>query len=162
RCTFGRLPSPYGPRMNILFLDQFSDLGGAQRCLLDLLPAVRERGWRPHVAAPGYGDLRARSVALGAEFYSIRCGPYESGRKSPGDLGRVATELPLLARAIARLVRDTRADIVYVNGPRLLPAASLSAPPMVFHCHSYLKQPYAAALAGISLANAHIIGSCNF
>ena len=32
--------------MTIFFLDQFSDLGGAQQCLLDLLPAVETRGWR--------------------------------------------------------------------------------------------------------------------
>jgi glycosyltransferase involved in cell wall biosynthesis len=32
----------------------------------------------------------------------------------------------------------------------------------VFHCHSYLKQRYAAVLAGISLANAQVIGSCSF
>ena len=89
--------------MNILFLDQFSDLGGAQRCLLDLLPAVRERGWRAHVAAPGDGELRGRAVALGAEFHPIRCGPYESGNKSMGDFARFAAELPRLAREIARL-----------------------------------------------------------
>jgi glycosyltransferase involved in cell wall biosynthesis len=148
--------------MNILFLDQFSDLGGAQRCLLDLLPAVRERGWRAHVAAPGDGDLRSRAVALGAEFHSIRCGPYESGYKSPGDLARFATELPRLAREIDGLARQTGAGIVYVNGPRLLPAASFCSLPLVFHCHSYLGKGYAAAMAGISLSDARVIGSCHF
>ena len=148
--------------MNILFLDQFSDPGGAQRCLLDLLPAVRERGWRAHVAAPGNGDLRARAISLGAEFHSIRCGPYESGYKSMGDLARFAMELPGLAREIARLARVTEAGIVYVNGPRLLPAAGFCSRPIVFHCHSYLGKRYAAALAGISLARAQVIGSCNF
>src|SRR2546422_208020 len=122
--------------MNILFLDQFSDLGGAQRCLLDLLPAVAERGWRAHVAAPGDGDLRARAVVLGAEFHSINCGPYASGRKSVSDLARFAAELPRLAREIARLSADTEATMVYVNGPRLLPAASFVSRPLVFHCHS--------------------------
>jgi len=35
---------------------------------------------------------------------------------------------------------------------------------LVFHCHSYLRQPYAAALAGISLAasRATVIASCRF
>jgi glycosyltransferase involved in cell wall biosynthesis len=148
--------------MNILFLDQFSDLGGAQRCLLDLLPAVRERGWQAHVAAPGDGDLRSRAIALGAEYHSIRCGPYESGHKPARDVVRFAIELPKLAREITRLARETKADILYVNGPRLLPAASLSPGPMVFHCHSYLGKRYAAALAGISLLRAQVIGSCRF
>ena len=49
-----------------------------------------------------------------------------------------------------------------MNGPRLLPAASFSPRPMVFHCHSYLGKRYAAALAGISLASAQVIGSCHF
>ena len=148
--------------MNILFLDQFSDLGGAQRCLLDLLPAMREQGLQAHVAAPGDGELRGRAVALGAEFHAMRCGPYESGQKSIGDVARFAAELPRLALEIARLARRTRADIIYVNGPRLLPAASFSSRPMVFHCHSYLGKGYAAALAGISLGSAQVIGSCNF
>jgi glycosyltransferase involved in cell wall biosynthesis len=148
--------------MNILFLDQFSDLGGAQRCLLDLLPAVRAHGWQAHVAAPGDGELRGRAVALGAKFHAIRCGPYESGQKSIGDVARFAAELPRLALEIARLARETRADIIYVNGPRLLAAAGFSSRPMVFHCHSYLGKGYAAALAGISLGSAQIIGSCNF
>ena len=68
--------------MNILFLDQFSDLGGAQRCLLDLLPAVRDHGWSAHVAAPGNGALRKQALALGASYEEISSGPYESGRKS--------------------------------------------------------------------------------
>jgi glycosyltransferase involved in cell wall biosynthesis len=148
--------------MNILFLDQFSDLGGAQRCLLDLLPAVRERGWRAHVAAPGDGCLRPRAVALGAEFHAIECGPYESGRKSARDLVWFASELPGLARKIRLLVRETEAEIVYVNGPRLLPAASFSRAPLVFHCHSCLGKGYAAALAGASLSGATVIGSCRF
>src|SRR5262249_55142065 len=148
--------------MNILFLDQFSDLGGAQRCLLDLLPAVRERGWRAHIAAPGEGRLVALATDLGAEFHPIRCGPYESGRKSAADIVRVVREMPALAREIKRLAGESRADILYVNGPRLLPAASITRLPMVFHCHSYLGKRYAAALAGMASSNARVIGSCRF
>jgi hypothetical protein len=36
--------------MNILFLDQFSTVGGGQRSLLELLPMVAQRGWKGHVA----------------------------------------------------------------------------------------------------------------
>jgi glycosyltransferase involved in cell wall biosynthesis len=153
--------------MNILFLDQFSDLGGAQRCLLELLPAVRDCGWQAHVAAPGNGALRDQAIALGASYRSIGSGPYQSGGKSISDLFRFARELPRLAGEIAGLAADCHAGIVYVNGPRLLPAASLGLPagvPLVFHCHSHLHQRYAAALAGLSLASARatVIASCRF
>src|SRR5205814_1626691 len=71
---------------------------------------------------------------------------------------RFAWELPGLARQIRKL----SADIVYVNGPRLLPAAGFARAPLVFHCHSYLGKGYAAALAGASLSRATVIGSCGF
>jgi glycosyltransferase involved in cell wall biosynthesis len=153
--------------MNILFLDQFSDLGGAQRCLIELLPAIRDRGWQAHLAAPGNGGLRDRSLALGATYCQIASGPYQSGGKSISDLFRFVPELPKLAREIANIAADCRARIVYVNGPRLLPAATFGLPdgiPLIFHCHSYLRHHYAAALAGISLdsAEATVIASCQF
>jgi glycosyltransferase involved in cell wall biosynthesis len=153
--------------MNILFLDQFSDLGGAQRCLIELLPAVRDRGWQAHVAAPGDGPLRDRALTLGASYRQIASGPYQSGGKSLSDFFHFVRELPKLANEIATLAADSHAEIVYVNGPRLLPAARFGLPngiPIVFHCHSYLRQRYAAALAGISLASAtaKVIASCRF
>ena len=37
--------------MKILFVEQFSEMGGGQRNLLDLLPAVHQRGWEAVVAA---------------------------------------------------------------------------------------------------------------
>ena len=52
-----------------------------------------------------------------------------------------------------------------MNGPRLLPAAALAARvPLIFHSHSYLRHSYAAALAGISLANseASLIANCRY
>jgi len=113
--------------MNILFLDQFSDLGGAQRCLVDLAPALLDRGWPVHVAAPGSGALRNRIEALGGSYYQIHARPYQSGGKSIRDLLRFPIELPALAREIAGLAEKCRADVLYVNGPRLLPAAALAA-----------------------------------
>jgi len=146
--------------MNILFLDQFSDLGGAQRCLIDLLPAVRARGWRIHVAAPGAGPLKDYVE----DYHEIGSGPYESGAKTARDLFHFAQELPKLAREISDLAKQCSAGIVYVNGPRLLPAAAMARFPLVFHCHSHARHRYAAALAGVSLAtaNATVIASCHF
>ena len=151
--------------MNILFLDQFSDLGGAQRCLLELLPAIRDRGWQAHVAAPGDGALRDHALAGGASYRQIGCGPYQSGGKSISDLFHFVRELPRLAREIADLAADCGARIAYVNGPRLLPAASLGLPagiPLIFHCHSYLRQRYAAASVSLASGPATVIASCRF
>jgi glycosyltransferase involved in cell wall biosynthesis len=153
--------------MRILFVDQFSEPGGGQGALLDLLPAVGERGWAAHVALPSGGPLADRVRALGATVDTIHCGSYCSGRKSAADSLRFAWNLPRLTREIARLVRTYQADLVYVNGPRVLPAAALTARkrmPLVFHCHGRIFQPAAARLAGqaLRLANGTLVTHCRF
>jgi glycosyltransferase involved in cell wall biosynthesis len=153
--------------MHVLFLDQFSELGGAQHCLLDLIPAVRARGWEAHVAGPPGGPLEEECRSRGATFDAIRCGPYLRGRKSPADVLRFAVGLPGLRKDLVRLAERHQAGLIYVNGPRLLPAVSRAARsgvPVLFHCHSLLRQRYAAWLAGRSLrsSNATVVASCRF
>ena len=146
--------------MNLLFLDQFSQLGGAQQCLLDLLPAVE----RAVVAMPDDGPMFARVRTLGFETAHIHCGPYASGGKTASDMARFVFETPRLARQIRRLARG--ADIVYINGPRLLPAAALSGirKPVVFHSHSYLPPGPLRRLCGLALRRlrAQVIASCRY
>jgi len=43
--------------VRIVFLDQFSDFGGAQLCLRDVIEEVSSRGWQAEVMAPGAGPL---------------------------------------------------------------------------------------------------------
>lgn len=153
--------------MRILFLDQFSDLAGAQRALLDLLPAIRQRGWQAHLAAPGDGPLHRAARDCGATTGPIRCGPYHSGAKSVADLLRFASDFAHLRRQIAGLSARVQADLIYVNGPRLLPAAAWAArgrSPILFHCHNHLSQRYASALVGRSLrrAGAGVIACSRF
>ncbi len=152
--------------MNILCLDQFGELGGAQRCLLELLPALAERGWSMHLAAPGDGELAGCAARRGATFDALRCGPYAAGRKTLGDMARFAAEAPVLAGEIRRLARRYAADLIYVNGPRLLPAAALAArqgAPVLFHAHS-VAGGMGRWLAGRSLAHARaaMVACCRF
>jgi glycosyltransferase involved in cell wall biosynthesis len=152
--------------MNILCLDQFGELGGAQRCMLDLIPAMAARGWSVHVAAPGNGQLAERAAAMGATVDLIRCGSYSSGRKTLADMARFAAEIPRLAGEIRALVSRYNADLIYVNGPRLLPAAGLVArkgPRALFHSHSLLDGN-ALRLAGraLTMARAAMVASCHF
>lgn len=152
--------------MNILCLDQFGELGGAQRCLLDLLPAMTARGWSVHLAAPANGPLAAEAAALRATVDPIRYGPYSSGAKTLPDIARFAVQTPRLSGQIRRLVWRYNADLIYVNGPRLLPVAALAAragPRVLFHSHSLLTGS-ARRLAGLSLSTlrAAIVASCRF
>ena len=149
--------------MNILCLDQFGELGGAQRCLLDEIPAMTARGWSVHLAAPGNGPLAASAAKVGATVDSIRCGPYASGRKTFADIARFAFEMPRLAADIRRLARLYRADLIYVNGPRLLPAAARHGLPVLFHAHSLL-QGTARWVAGraLNLSRAAMVASSRF
>jgi glycosyltransferase involved in cell wall biosynthesis len=150
--------------MKLLFLDQFSELGGAQQCLLDLLPTVSHAPRNAVVAMPGNGPMFARVHALGVETARIDCGPYASGTKTSGDMARFLFEAPRLARQIRHLARG--ADLVYINGPRLLPAAALSGirQPVVFHSHSFLPPGSARKLSGFALRQlrAHVIASCRY
>jgi glycosyltransferase involved in cell wall biosynthesis len=151
--------------MKILCLDQFGELGGAQRCLLDLLPAMTGRSWSVHLAAPG-GPLAECAAALGATVDLICCGPYSSGSKTLADMARFAAEAPGLAGEIRGLVARYGMDLIYVNGPRLLPAVALGGAGdarVLFHSHSLLDG-LALRLAGRSLARlrAAVVASCRF
>ena len=155
--------------MNILCLDQFGELGGAQRCLLDLLPAMAGQGWSVHLAAPGNGQLAERAAGCGATFDALRCGPYSAGHKTLADMAHFVAEAPRLAGEIRALVRRYGADLIYVNGPRLLPAAALGIArggkslPVLFHSHSLLDG-IARRIAGRSLARlrASMVAACRF
>jgi len=68
--------------MKILFLEQYAEAGGAQRCLLDLLPGVRAAGWEAHVALPEDGPLVPLLQERGAQVHFLSLGRYPSGRKS--------------------------------------------------------------------------------
>lgn len=149
--------------MNLLLLDQFSDPGGAQQCLLDLLPALRREGWNALVGLPGDGELFGRVRDLGFPTARISCGPYRSGRKSVADVARFLADTPRLACQIRRLATEFDAAAIYLNGPRLLPAAASCRPgvPVVFHSHSALS---GRRMAGASLRRlqAHVIGACRY
>ena len=157
---------PIRGNLNILFLDQFSEMGGAQRCLADLLPAIARRGWRAHLAIPGNGALVEFGRLYRASVHTLPCGPYHSGQKRLTDAARFAAQLPSQARTIARIVHEHRIDLLYVNGPRLLPAVTLASRrlPLVFHAHSRVSQKSVAGLVSLCLRrrNTSVIANCNF
>ncbi len=153
---------------NILCVDQFSNFGGGQRSLLDLLPALSERGWRPSVAIPGEGPFPVMVRRNGYQTHSFACGSYASRKKPISQLLKYAFELPNLVSSLSEIVESHKVDILYVNGPRLVPPAAWVAwrtgIPLVFHCHNRPLQPSAIALTGqsLELASAHVIACCQY
>src|SRR5689334_21570321 len=154
--------------MRILCLEQFSNLGGGQLSLLDLLPALRRRGHWPLVATPGEGRLTHFVRKAGFEVNTFSASSYGNGRKTLFDVTRYVCESPKLVRAIARMLADNRIDLLYVNGPRLLPAAALAGRlrrlPLVFHCHNRIVQAAGVFAMGESLrlSRARVIACCRY
>jgi glycosyltransferase involved in cell wall biosynthesis len=151
--------------VNILFLDQFSDLGGGQLCLLDLLPAICDVGWNAVVAAPGEGKLFARCDS-GVRTQPLPMRVNRIGQRKAGDAARFAFDLPQTLAAVRRLVEEHRIELVYVNGPRMIPVAAIAVGhklPLIFHCHSYVPSHVAGPLnLALRYCRARVIACCKF
>jgi glycosyltransferase involved in cell wall biosynthesis len=161
----------------ILFIEQFNELGGGQRNLLDLLPAVMDRGWRATVAAPadtqgvaGSGGLLEKAHALGAETARIGIGKYSVGRKTPADAARFLLDTIALGRWISR--QDF--DLISVGGARLMPAvdrgavavrdSNKSPRAVIFQAQHFLGKAYAVAITAraIRRAGATVIANSRY
>jgi glycosyltransferase involved in cell wall biosynthesis len=81
---------------------------------------------------------------------------------------KYAFELPNLVDCFAELVERQRINLLYVNGPRLVPPVAWLAwrkgIPLVFHCHNRPLQSSAVVLTGqaLELASAHVIACCRY
>jgi glycosyltransferase involved in cell wall biosynthesis len=151
--------------VRILLVDQFADLGGAQQCFLDLLPALTAAGWSVTAALPGSGPYAERLRAADVRVEEFQMGNYSNGAKGFAERVRFAVEAPAVARALGRIAEDIRPDLIYVNGPRLLPAAVLAGrkrAPLLFHCHNHLPQASAAQAAARALrwSGARVVSCC--
>jgi glycosyltransferase involved in cell wall biosynthesis len=168
----------------ILFVEQFSELGGGQRNLLDLLPAVMERGWKATVAAPGTASGDSKSAAgsrekggllekaheLGAETARIGIGNYSAGRKTPAEAARFLIDTIALGRWISR--QDF--NLISVGGARLMPAAArgavaageskIKSRAVIFQAQHFLGKAYAVAMTAraIRRAQATVIANSGY
>lgn len=138
--------------MRILLIDQFGEPGGAQRGLLEAAAGFAARGWELHAGLPR-GPVADELIPLCRSVTFLSCGPFTPSRKGLIDVLRFGTQLPAQARALSRIVERENIDVLYVNGPRMAPAASLarSGRPMIFHAHSIVPQALAAAVTGRAL-----------
>jgi len=132
--------------------------------LVDLLKGIRDRGWSASVGLPGDGELWAQVRGLGFDAAPVSCGAYSLGRKNLSDMRRFLAETPRLAREIRDLAERNQPDLIYINGPRLLPAAARAGLkcPVLFHAHIGVSQFLARWAAGRSLRrlNVRMVAVC--
>lgn len=137
--------------MRILFADQFSELGGAQLALLDIIDEVLRRGWKAEVTAPGNGPLHTACAERGVSSSKLPFAQYANGTKTVRDVLRYGIDTVRAAQAIREAAARFQPDLIYANGPRVLPATVLAARSqgcrVVFHLHSCLDRGYARRLA---------------
>jgi glycosyltransferase involved in cell wall biosynthesis len=133
------------PKMNILFLDQYSGLSGGQKVLLDIISAFSKKGYGCLAALPGEGLLSERLKSLGIETKFIPLGYYSIAHKNPLDIISFGLRLPILIFLLARMIRKENIDAVYANGARTFiwatAACCMTKTPLVWHIHSIFKDP---------------------
>jgi glycosyltransferase involved in cell wall biosynthesis len=151
--------------MRILLIDQFGEPGGAQQVLLEAAEGFAARGWQLHAAIPA-GPIVDRLRPMCKSITPLVCGPFTPVRKSWGDIGRFGIQLPRQAAAIAGAVERHDIDVLYVNGPRMVPAAvwGRRGRPVIFHAHSIITQPVVARLTGrvLGAADVTLLASSQF
>jgi glycosyltransferase involved in cell wall biosynthesis len=154
--------------MKILCLDQFAQLGGGQLCLLDLLPAFQRNGWEIRALLPGEGEYATRLRALDCGVEQLRLAPLSSGRKTFTDQFLYLASVVQMTAQLRKLLRGWRPDLLYVNGPRVLPAAARVSRedriPLVFHAHHRIAGGSALRLVQTSLnaSSASVIACCSY
>lgn len=121
----------------VLVAHPFPDLYGADRMLLQALRGLARAG-EVVIVAPEPGPLLATLSGAG---YRFRVSPFPVLRRavlSPGPLLRMGVGLPLHLARLRRLLREERADLLYVNTltlPHWLLAGKLAGLPVVCHVH---------------------------
>ena len=136
--------------MKILYLSACSQLGGAERALLDLLASIRAANSEVslHVVTTENGPLVSECRALGVEA-TVLCLPKRVARL--GDAASEQSLLHLFAAApsiigyLLRLRRVTRSfapDVVHTNGFKMHLLGALAKPgaaTLVWHIHDFVS-----------------------
>lgn len=151
--------------MNVLYVNQTSQMSGAERSLLTLLEEVRG-AVSPTVACPP-GRLAREVEALGIPTVPIRSTDV-SFRLHPVHTPRGLGELAAAAREVARVARDAGTDVVHANTTRAglvaIGASRLGAPRPVVHVRDWVPEGRAAqaTLAVVRRGAAEVVANSHW
>lgn len=151
-------------KTRVLILEQQSYWGGAQRVLQTVLDTLRDQ-IEPLVALPETGDFGCDLQKQGIETLAYPLGTYGSGHKSVGDMMAFGPRSIYCAALLAREIFKRRIQLVYINGPRCLPAgvmaAWLTGRPSLFSLHNTLSRRADVMLASRGAACASKVIACS-
>lgn len=108
---------------HIIFLEQYGSLGGGQQVLLELVRAALDTGFQATVLIPE-GPCADKLRVLGVQVVDVPECRLSQGKKGIADIFRFAWYGCRTFLSHISLLRH--ADLVYVNGNRLLPVAMLA------------------------------------
>ena len=138
--------------MRLAYLSASDGLGGAERCLVDLLAVVRqfEPSWHLHVIVPSEGPLAgaARRRGVGVTVVPLP-GPLARLGDARATLGwplarrlmLSALTAPSYARSLTRCLADIRPDLVHSNSIKTHVLGVTAAPrgvPVLWHLHDFI------------------------
>jgi len=138
--------------VRVLFVNPAAELGGGERCLLDLVASLRaaEPHWDLHVLAFGDGPFLDRVRELGATASALpfperlaRLGDSQFARAPLGfarDLSRAAWFAAPFARALRQRLQELRPDVVHTHGIKAHLFGSVLADaqvPFAFHFQDF-------------------------
>lgn len=141
----------------ILYLDPSATMGGAERCLLELIRSLPRERYEAHVILPESGPFAAAARAAGA---NVSVEPWPWPLSWVGRRGRLLAVLLLPVAALraipvmlrlSRYVRSHRIDLLHSNGTKAhflgCGLALLTGKPLVWHLRDVMAPgPLATAL----------------
>jgi glycosyltransferase involved in cell wall biosynthesis len=140
-------------KRKILFLEQQSWLSGAQRVLESVLDATAEQ-YEPIVAFPDEGPFSRKLADRNIQTLTYPLGFYQTGRKSCAEMLEFAGRTLLSAFKLIAVICRQDVGLVYINGPRCMPAgvlaARLTGRPALFHLHlTLVRKPEILLVASL-------------
>ena len=127
--------------MRLLFVDQFSDFGGAQLVLRDIMDEARKRGWELWFTAPGNGGLFEYCREVGIPALSLPVSTYRNGSKTLRDVVRYAFDMSRRAADGGdREAKSNRRRLCERSADSACGGRSDDRRPLTFHLHSALDK----------------------
>ena len=127
---------------NILFFEQFSNISGGQKVLLNILSGLYKENYKSYVVLPEKGELSKELERMSIKYYILPIGKYSAGKKSLFDMFNFLFRMFYLPFVTIRIIKDDHIDILYANAPRTFILAGIAGRwcriPVIWHLHSIL------------------------